>query len=1546
MVNTRALRTLTAFVVLFFCSTSLFAQTNLVTNGDFEQTTGFDYQTLSDYERIWSGTVGEGKFIHDYTSAGHGAGTFGGWPSNLTGYGGSGYYLLFNGFGTAINPTKAAWRQQVSVTSQTTYTFSFQVRNLSQSFMGINANPAIIRVKINGAAVGSDVTLSITNHNWQEVTRTWNSGNVTGNITIEILDVYTGEPGRGDDFGLDHISFTPNALYSVDAVDDWDVEACQNTAVDINVLANDIVTPNTNDATVTIVTQPTHGTASVLSDKRIRYTFAGGNYTTDQLKYRVANHGVTDEAWVHINTSRPPQVANITAPGPICAGGVLGIATPTVDPNMAGQWEKSTNPNGPYQAFDPNNIPLTMNGNYVRYSATNSCDTGSSNAVQITVTNGPSFSGQTPQFSPICAGGSLNLTPPTYSANGSQILSQGWVASPTENGTYTAFNLNNIPASCNGWFIRYMVEGSCGFVYSNPARQLTVNVAPEITGTLQVPPTICAGDDLEVVVPSYDGNGTGTWEICQTSNGTYQPFSPLNVPATYNNWYLHYKVSNNCGNDVSDAVQIHVNDAPTIATPATPTAICAGGSFNLTTPTIQNNGATITSQGWQIASTQGGTYNAFNNNNVQYSSNGYWIRYYAENDCGPTYSAAVQVTVNDIPVVGSIIAPAGICAGEAFNLTTPTVDWRHTNQGTGGWEIEINGTWQPLANSNIPYAYNGCIIRYKAENGCGTAYSTNTVQATVFSTDPVDEGEITACDVIYHHGVLCNHNGVYVADSVTPNGCTIQVSWNFTLGEAYIAPVEYQEACDSYYWAKTHRTYYQTNVYDTLIMSNDPQVCDSTFTLNLTINHAPSILSDLQAPSDVCAGNPLPVTAPQFQMNHNGGGQQRWEYATSANGPYHPFDPSTYPLEYGSYYLRFAVTNDCDSTFSNVVQFNVNGIPVIEGQLNAIQVCEGQTMDLPEVDVEWRNVNENDRVGEWQMANTESGTYAPINPNMTMQLSHNGCFIRYYAHTSCGTDILGPVLVTVLSAEDQWLETITACDSYTLPSGEVITTSQVVDYEVMEPCFHIVHQPVVINNSDYKVEAITWCQDDYEWHGRIFYRSEQTQYAWDTLVNQAGCDSIVELNLNFDDYSTFTHTRTACGSYVWEMKPDVTYTESTRDSLFVPAVGDEDCDTWYYLDLTLGHDTLVEGGYMTQCSGFVWHGVPYYEDAVVYDSLLTAGTRCDSIIAYQLHIIQPIERDTAIVSCQPIWWHGHYCEEAGDFVHTFQSEYGCDSIVTMHFSLQEALERQVDTLVCEPFEWHGHVFNENGQATHTFVSPQGCDSIVHLTVTFSETEIQPESLSACDTYEFQGVVYDEPGFYEIYHDTVFAPNGCVATVQLLNLTVNDSDHLGVISGSSSVYVASNIISGIYRYELDTTGVQGHIVWSLSNPDWHIVEEGDNYCRVFVGTAGSAILQAQFMTASCGYVVREFEINAGFFGVEEQVLEVNVFPNPTKGMVRIEAEAIESVRVIDMMGQVLGQWQCDRSSQFDLNLSGYEPSVYLLEVKTELGLAKKRVTVCR
>ena len=1536
-------------LTLFVClAAPAVAQTNLFYNPGFELSGGFQ----TDYSRIFDHHgVDHGQYAIDHNTEGYGIGNWG-WPE-VYGHGGSGRFMMVNGFSGSNNPNKVVWKQTVQVTPNTNYTFSCYVANLNREIQG-QINPAKLQLKINGQNVGNQYNLPSDNnwHAWPNIPQ-WNSGNSTEAI-VEIRDNYTGLHGLGDDFAIDDLSFVAEATYSVTANSDTWPLACYMTASEIPVLNNDVISPGIQNVSVQIVALPQHGDAYVLPDKKIEYTLTDASFTgTDQLKYRVGftAQGIYDEAWVFIQAGQPPTVGGITAPPAICAGGSLGIDVPSVNPSGTGQWQKSTAQNGTYQAFDPTNIPLSMNGNWVRYSATNDCGEGHSNAVQITVTNGPSFTGQTPTVQPICAGQSLNLTPPAYNSNGSQVSNPGWVASSTENGDYTAFSLTNIPATYNGWYIRYKIEGSCGTVYSQPARQLTVNVAPSNVGMLVAPEAICAGDDLEVTAPTFDGTGTGAWEICQTQNGTYQPFNINNVPATYNNWYLHYKVSNDCGNALSNTVQIHVNDAPTVATPATPSVICAGGSFNLTTPTIQNNGATITNQGWQIAATQNGQYNAFNNSNITYSYNGYWLRYFAENDCGETYSASVQVTVNDIPEVGNITAPAGICAGESFNLTEPQVQWRHTNQGTGSWEIAptSSGDFTALTNNNIPFSYNGYYIRYKAVNGCGTSYSTNVVQVTVFSTEDTYE-EITACDTYVWNGVTCDHTADYTAQVQNSNGCTITAHLHFILSDAYTETQTFT-SCGSFTWLVNGQTYYSTQTDTYTVESGNPLVCDSIFTLDLTINNAPEITGSISAPTSVCSGNPINLVAPQYEMNHVEGGDAHWEYATSANGPFTSFDPSANTLGYGTYYLRYAVINSCDEAYSNVVSFDVDAVPEAQMQLSWLQVCEGNALDLPDVNVNWNNHNEGDRLAQWQMSPTENGTYAAIDPTMLLQMNHNGYWLRFIAQTTCGTDVVGPVQITVLSAENEYLEPETACDFYQLPSGEVITESQVVEYEVFEPCFHIVYQPVEISHSDYVVEPITSCHEEFEWHGRTFYHSDQMQYAWDTLTNANHCDSIVELNLSFDEYSSYTHTRTACDSYVWEMKPNITYTESIRDSIFVPAVGLDDCDTWYYLELTVGHNSVNDGGIMTECSGFVWHGVPYYADAVIYDTLQTPVTHCDSIITYQLNIIPTIETDTSIVSCQPIMWQGQYCEEEGSYQHTFTSLQGCDSIVTMHFSLSDEIFYQFDTISCSPFTWYEHeCFNNDTTYTHTFQTPAGCDSTVMMHVNLNTPVNNVRFQNACDSITINGVFYGIPEgesthTYRIIVDTLVGPNGC-DSVLIVNLMLRASQSIGQISGNSHVYVATNFFSGIYRYEIDTTDIVSPITWSLSNPDWQVVDQDEVSCQIFVPTPGSGELIAHF-NGNCGEMEHSFLINAGFYGVgDHDAIEANVYPNPTKGTVTVEAEGIESIRLTDMMGQVLNWREYDRSNTVILNLNGYAPSVYLLEIKTTEGMVKRRVVVSR
>ena len=446
---------------------------NQIVNGDFESSSiyGAIAPSYTDYQRVLSNFLVEsGHYVINNTTSGHGGGQ--GWPMPSNSHG---KFMIVNGFGGSTNATKVVWKQTVPVTTQTTYTLSYRVANLNQVIYG-QIYPSKIQVKINGVNQGDPYQLP-SNNNWQNQTMTWNSGTSTSAI-IEIYDVCTNNSDLGDDFCIDDISFVPDVVYSVTANAD-NVNVCLNTPQNIYVLENDEILPNNQGVELDVVIDPQYGVYMINNDAHyIQYVYTGGGSGTDQFKYSATTHGVTSEAWVFVTTNTPPVVGNVAQPGPICDGGSLGIDPPSVNPYAEGVWKYCSTPNGTnWQTFDPLNVPISMNGKYIRYYASNSCGEGhSNNNVQITVTNGPTFSGQTPQIqpNPICAGANLNMTPPAYNANGSQILSYGWVASPTENGEYTSFSLNNISASYNGWYIRYMVESSCGFVYSSPARQLTV----------------------------------------------------------------------------------------------------------------------------------------------------------------------------------------------------------------------------------------------------------------------------------------------------------------------------------------------------------------------------------------------------------------------------------------------------------------------------------------------------------------------------------------------------------------------------------------------------------------------------------------------------------------------------------------------------------------------------------------------------------------------------------------------------------------------------------------------------------------------------------------------------------------------------------------------------------------------------------------------------------------------------------------------------------------------------------------------------------------
>ena len=71
--------------------------------------------------------------------------------------------------------------------------------------------------------------------------------------------------------------------------------------------------------------------------------------------------------------------------------------------------------------------------------------------------------------------------------------------------------------------------------------------------------------------------------------------------------------------------------------------------------------------------------------------------------------------------------------------------------------------------------------------------------------------------------------------------------------------------------------------------------------------------------------------------------------------------------------------------------------------------------------------------------------------------------------------------------------------------------------------------------------------------------------------------------------------------------------------------------------------------------------------------------------------------------------------------------------------------------------------------------------------------------------------------------------------------------------------------------------------------------------------------------------------------------VSVFPNPTSGVVKIEAEGIENVRVYNALGEMVFEASIGGDS-FEYDFDGSTVGVYLIKVETRDGVVTKKVRV--
>ena len=78
-------------------------------------------------------------------------------------------------------------------------------------------------------------------------------------------------------------------------------------------------------------------------------------------------------------------------------------------------------------------------------------------------------------------------------------------------------------------------------------------------------------------------------------------------------------------------------------------------------------------------------------------------------------------------------------------------------------------------------------------------------------------------------------------------------------------------------------------------------------------------------------------------------------------------------------------------------------------------------------------------------------------------------------------------------------------------------------------------------------------------------------------------------------------------------------------------------------------------------------------------------------------------------------------------------------------------------------------------------------------------------------------------------------------------------------------------------------------------------------------------------------------------VVENSVDMTLYPNPAYDKVFIEAEGILRIRMFDIQGQCLMEQNFDRCDRVEMPLTSLVPKLYLLEIQTELGVARRKLT---
>ncbi|MDA9228191.1 T9SS type A sorting domain-containing protein [Flavobacteriales bacterium] len=300
----------------------------------------------------------------------------------------------------------------------------------------------------------------------------------------------------------------------------------------------------------------------------------------------------------------------------------------------------------------------------------------------------------------------------------------------------------------------------------------------------------------------------------------------------------------------------------------------------------------------------------------------------------------------------------------------------------------------------------------------------------VICCDPFLSVTITACDSFDWDGVTYDSTGTYTNVYTDIYGCDSTVTLNLTINNSSSSTVTIT-SCDSFDWDGV--TYDLTGTYTNVYTGTNG--CDSTVTLDLTINSSDST-----------------------------------SFTASACDTSYFWNGVTYNMS-GSYSQTLTNISGCDS----VVTLNLT-IGYTESSTVTITACDS---------FDWDGVS----------------------------YDSTGMYTNTYTNIS-GCDSTVTLDLTITGFSSSSTVTITACDSFDWDGMTYDSTGMYTNiYTGLNGCDSTVTLDLTINNSSSSTVTITAC-DSFDWDG-VTYDSTGTYTNVYTDVN--GCDSTVTLDLTIND---------------------------------------------------------------------------------------------------------------------------------------------------------------------------------------------------------------------------------------------------------------------------------------------------------------------------------------------------------------------------------------------------------------------------------------------